>query len=252
MKNIRTSLAFVTMFSAGLAPSVSHAQSSVTLYGAFDTALGFVTNTGGKDGSSRLGFVNGTIQTNSWGLRGTEALGNGLSLIFNLQGASNPSTGALPEAGVEFRRRAYIGLSSDTYGTISLGRQADPVSDALTALTADQYFGSIFTTVGNVDNYDALLHINNSIKYTSPMDAGLQFEAMIALNDMPGSIAAGGFYSFGISYTQGGISIGGGYVVNKVENSMVLSSGLISTTTSTVADGLAYNNQVVQFKYHVK
>lgn len=232
----------------GCMPVASHAQSSVTLYGAIDTAAGFVTNAGGTNSANRFGFINSNIQTSSWGLKGSEDLGGGLSAVFNLQSAFNPSTGSLSEAGVEFGEQAYVGLASTRYGTLTLGRQFDPVTDLLEPLTGDLYFGSIFSTIGDVDNYDALLHINNSIKYVSPVYAGFQFEAMAALNGVAGSVSAGSFYSLGALYTQGGLSVAGGYTVSKVENTTTLVNGVATTTSTTSSDGLAYNNPVVQFQ----
>ena len=236
------------VFAIGCAPAASRAQSSVTLYGAIDTAVGFVSNAGGTSSANRVGFINSNIQTSSWGLKGNEDLGGGLSAVFNLQSAFNPSTGSLSESGVEFGEQAYVGLSSTRYGTLTFGRQFDPVTDQLEPLTADIYFGALFSTVGNVDNYDALLHVNNSIKYVSPVLDGFQFEGMAALNGVAGSVSAGSVYSLGASYTNNGFSIAGGYTVNKVDNTTTLVDGVPTTTSSTSADGLAYNNPIVQFE----
>jgi predicted porin len=248
MKKLNAAVLSGLVLIIGCAPASSHAQSSVTLYGAIDTAVGFVTNAGGSNSANRVGFINSNIQTTSWGLKGTEALGGNLSAVFNLQSAFNPSTGNLSESGVEFGEQAYVGLSSTDYGTLTFGRQFDPVTDVLEPLTGDIYFGSLFATVGNVDNYDALLHINNSIKYASPVLAGFQFEAMAALNGIAGSVSAGSFYSLGASYTNGGLSLAGGYTVSKVDNTTALVDGVASTTASTTADGLAYDNPIVQFE----
>ena len=61
------------------------------------------------------------------------------------------------------------------------------MTDLLEPLTADINFGALFATVGNVDNYDALLHINNAVKYVSPTLAGFTFEAIASLNGVAGS-----------------------------------------------------------------
>jgi predicted porin len=232
----------------GCAPAASRAQSSVTLYGTIDTAVGFVSNAGGTSSAHRVGFINSNISTSGWGLKGTEDLGGGLSAVFNLQTAFSPSTGSLNEAGVEFGEQAYAGLASDRYGTLTFGRQFDPITDQLEPLTADISFGALFATVGNVDNYDALLHINNSIKYVSPVLGGFQFEGLAALNGVAGSVTAGSVYGVAASYTNGGLSIAGGYTVNKVDNTTTLVDGVLTTTSSTSADGLAYNNPIVQFE----
>ncbi|WP_031358105.1 porin [Caballeronia sordidicola] len=248
MKNFKAAVLPCVVLSTTIVPGVCHAQSSVTLYGVIDTAIGFVTNAGGTTSTNRVGFLNNNIQTSGWGVKGTEALGGDLSAIFNLQSSINPSTGSMSPSGVEFGHQAYVGLSSARYGTLTVGRQYDPVTELLGPLTADIYFGAFFATVGNVDNYDAVLRINNSIKYVSPTFAGLQFQAMAALNGIAGSVSAGGFYGLAASYTNGGFSVAGGYSISKVENTAALVNGAPSMTASTSADNLLYNNPVVQFE----
>ncbi len=248
MRKLRAAALSGFVLTTGFAPVVSYAQSSVTLYGAIDTAVGFVTNAGGTSSANRVGFINSNIQTSSWGLKGNEDLGGGLSAVFNLQSAFDPSTGALTEEGVGFAMQSYVGLASDRYGTFTFGRQYDPITDQLEPLTGDIYFGALFSTVGNVDNYDALLHINNSIKYVSPVLGGFQFEGMAALNGVAGSVSAGSVYSVAASYTSGTFSFAAGYMVNKVDNNTALVGGIPTTTSSTSADGLAYDNPIVQFE----
>jgi predicted porin len=232
----------------GCAPAASRAQSSVTLYGAIDTAVGFVTNAGGTSSANRFGFINSNITTSGFGLKGTEDLGGGYSAIFNLQSALSPSTGALSEPNVLFGEQAYVGLASDRYGTLTFGRQFDPITDQLEPLTADISFGSLFSTVGNVDNYDALLHINNSVKYVSPVLGGFQIEGLASFNGVPGSVSAGSVYGVGASYTTSGLTVAGGYLVNKVDNTATLLDGVTTINASTSATGLAYGNPIVQFE----
>jgi predicted porin len=229
---------------AAAIPCASHAQSSVTLYGVIDTSLGYVTNAGVTSTAHRIGFVNSNIQSSGFGLKGTEDLGGGLSAIFDLQSIIVPSSGALAASNNLFSLQSWVGLASKTYGTLTFGRQYDPITDLLEPLTADIDFGALVATVGNVDNYDALLHINNSIKYASPTLGGFNFEAMASLNGVAGSVSAGSVYSAAASYTNGGLSLAGGYIVNRVDNQVALNG---SVTSSTSADGLNYDNPVVQF-----
>ncbi|HKT93271.1 MAG TPA: porin [Paraburkholderia sp.] len=224
-----------------------YAQNSVTLYGVLDTSVGYITNAGGTSAAHRIGFVNNNIQSSGFGLKGQEDLGAGLSAIFNLRNIIVPGTGALAKKDTLFSLESWVGLASKQYGTLTFGRQYDPITDVLEPLTADISFGAPFATVGNVDNYDALLHINNSIKYASPNLAGFTFEAMASLNGVAGSVSAGSVYSAAASYTNGGLSLAGGYMVNRVDNPIVASNGSTSIATSTSADGLNYNNPIVQF-----
>ena len=50
---------------------------------------------------------------------------------------------------------------------MTLGRQYDPVVDLVQGLTQDNYFGGVFATPGDLDNYDNSLRVSNSVKYTA-------------------------------------------------------------------------------------
>ncbi|MFP3520644.1 porin, partial [Pseudomonas sp. SIMBA_077] len=69
-------------------------------------------------------------------------------------------------------------MTQDAYGTLTLGRQYDPLVDLVQPLTGDNFFGSTFTTPGDVDNNDNSSRTNNAIKYVSPVWGGFQFEGM--------------------------------------------------------------------------
>ncbi|HLX01286.1 MAG TPA: porin, partial [Trinickia sp.] len=157
MKKIALStLSLAVLGAAGAA----HAQSSVTLYGTIDTSLTYVHNAAkNSQGQSQnlwaLGNASdGDLSGTRWGLKGAEDLGGGLKAIFQLENGFNPSTGQLGQGGREFGRQAFVGLDSDKFGTFTLGRQYDPLVDMVQGITNDNYFGSVFATVGDVDNYD--------------------------------------------------------------------------------------------------
>ncbi len=171
---------------------VAHAQSSVTLYGALDTSVAFFGNQAGKNGSGNtFQMMSGNVSPNLWGLKGTEDLGSGLSAIFKLESGFNIDNGKQGQGSRMFGRTAMVGLSSTTGGTVTLGRQYDPLIDLLQPMTDDVYFGSAFATPGDIDNYDNSYRTNNSVKYTSPNWAGQQVCAMYAFGGEAGSMGAG-------------------------------------------------------------
>jgi predicted porin len=197
------------------AAGTAHAQSSVTLYGTIDTALTYVHNATatGQNVWSVGNNSNGDLSGSRWGIKGQEDLGSGLKAIFQLENGFNPTTGALGQGNREFGRQAFVGLASDQFGTLTLGRQYDPLVDMVQGITEDNYFGSIFATAGDVDNYDNSSRTNNAIKYVSPVYAGLQVEGMYALGGVAGQTGSGQTWSLAAAYNNGPISVAGGYFV---------------------------------------
>jgi predicted porin len=197
------------LFAAG-----AHAQSSVTLYGIVDAGIAYVHNAqsaNGQNQSTLVKFSSGNMSGSRWGLKGTEDLGGGLAAVFQLENGFNVGTGALGQGSREFGRKAVVGLSSNTWGTVTLGRQYDPIVDLVQGLTEDNYFGGVFGTPGDLDNYDNSLRVSNSVKYVSPLFSGFQVEALYGVGGVAGASGSGQTYSFGAAYANGPLSLGAGY-----------------------------------------
>ena len=222
----------------------AHAQSSVTLYGVIDTSLTYVNNAdGGKKlwalGNSSAGNLSGS----RWGLKGTEDLGGGLKTVFQLENGFDPSTGRLGQGGREFGRQAFVGLASDTGGTVTLGRQYDPLIDLVQGITGDNYFGSIFATAGDVDNYDNSFRVNNAIKYTSPVWSGLQFAIMYSFGGVAGATGSQQSYSGAVAYNNGPLGLAAGYY--KATNS---ATNALRTTWTSTSDG-TFDGSLINLQY---
>jgi predicted porin len=95
------------------------AQSTVTLYGLIDEGVRFQTSAAGNTLSIGEGAINGT----RFGFKGTEDLGSGLKAIFNLEAGFNIANGKSDQQSQLFGRFAWVGLQSDHYGTVKIGRQ---------------------------------------------------------------------------------------------------------------------------------
>lgn len=130
-----------------------------------------------------------------------------------------------------FGRQAFVGLESSQYGTLTLGRQYDPLVDLVQAVTADNYFGSVFATPGDVDNNDNSLRVSNAIKYTSPVFAGLQFEGMYALGGVAGSTGKGQTWAAAAAYNNGPLGVAAGYF--HANNASALTAGKRGGWTGT-------------------
>ncbi|MFM0557862.1 porin [Paraburkholderia sediminicola] len=215
---------------------VAHAQSSVTLYGLIDESIQYVhntTNTAGGPNKNLVAMFAGNLQGDRFGLKGTEDLGGGLKAIFQLENGFDVNSGALGQSGRMFGRQAYVGLTGDQWGTVTLGRQYDPLVDLVQPLTADNYFGSTFTTPGDVDNNDNSSRTNSAVKYTSPVWGGFQFEGMYALGGVAGKTGSGQTWSAAATYGTGPFNVAAGYFRADNPSSTVPRAGWGGTSDGT-------------------
>jgi len=206
MKKIALSTLSLALLGAA---GAAQAQSSVTLYGVIDTSITYVHHQSGGDNGWNMG--SGNLSGSRWGLKGQEDLGGGLATIFQLENGFNSSNGQLGQGSRMFGRQAFVGLESKQFGTVTLGRQYDPLVDLVQGITADNYFGSVFATAGDVDNYDNSSRTNNSIKYLSPNYAGFQVEGMYSLGGVAGKTGSGQTWSVAAAYNNGPLGVAAGY-----------------------------------------
>ncbi|WP_395065745.1 porin [Paraburkholderia silvatlantica] len=248
MKRVALSTLSLALLAAA---GTAHAQSSVTLYGVIDESIQWAHNTMDANGKNAnlVGLAGGNLSGNRWGLKGTEDLGGGLKAIFQLENGFDINTGKLGQGGLMFGRQAFVGLTHDQFGTVTLGRQYDPLVDMIQPLTADNYFGSTFATPGDVDNNDNSSRTNSGIKYVSPVLQGFQFEGMYALGGVAGATGSGQSWGGAATYGVGSFNVAAGYY--KMDNGSTLAS---RTTTnngvssvgwaSGATSGAVFDNQI--------
>jgi predicted porin len=192
-----TAALFAFPFLAGAA----HAQTSVTLYGIVDSGLVYINN---QSGHANLETITGQTNGSRWGLRGSEDLGAGLKAIFTLENGFDSSNGKLLQGGREFGRQAYMGLSSESLGTFTMGRQRDAMSQYIGRnISATSMWAWVGTHPGDFDNLNDNFRDNNSLKYVSPHVYGLQAIALFAPGGVAGNFATNRIYNFALNYAQG-------------------------------------------------
>lgn len=133
---VRTHAGWVVLAALAWAPHVGWAQSSATLYGVVDLAL---SSYRGEGAPSRQFMTSGGNQASRFGLRGREALGDGLSAGFDLEAGINANSGSgqgsntnnLPSGnvgggGLMFNRKSTLDLRSARWGEVRLGRDYTP------------------------------------------------------------------------------------------------------------------------------
>ncbi|ALP66096.1 MULTISPECIES: porin [Paraburkholderia] len=212
------------------------AQSSVTMYGLIDEGLNFTNNAGH---GSAYQIKSGDVVGSRWGLKGVEDLGAGNKAVFGLEGGFDASTGQLGQGQRLFGRQAYAGLASETYGTLTLGRQYDPTVDFFSALTAaGNWEGDLGATPFDNDNSDWDFRVNNSVKYVSPTIAGLTGEAMYGFSNTAGGFAENRLYSVAGQYQNGGLTAALAYM--KIDNPGAGTSGAV--TNDAVFSGSSQQN----------
>jgi predicted porin len=206
---------------AVLSASQAHALSSVTLYGLVDLGLQYANNvqtsrTGNHlNGASQFALMDGHatgLSGSRFGLRGSEDLGSGLKAIFVLENGFNANNGALAQGGAEFGRQVYVGLSNQI-GTVTLGRQYDPLVDFVQPLVASgQWAGYMGSHPDDLDNLTNTNRINNSVKYTSPSFHGFSAGALYSFGGVPGSMSQNQIWALGAGYSGAALQAGVGYL----------------------------------------
>ncbi|MFT5643069.1 MAG: putative porin [Janthinobacterium sp.] len=184
------------------------AQSNVTIYGNVDAGLRNLTNVNAA-GDSKLSMSSGgTYNSNRFGFKGAEDLGNGLKAVFQLEGGYNSGTGAGDTA--LFGRTAKVGISSD-YGTVTLGRQYTVSFDTIYAYDpmSYKYTGITLTMAATAGVRDS-----NIVKYEGKFGA-FTVRAGYAAGEQTGGTSNGAKQAVGVNYDNGPISLGAAYTQKK-------------------------------------
>jgi len=237
------------LFAANGAFAQSTNGSSVELYGILDAAVGTVEYSLAADpnfpatvnpltatkvavNQSTTGMFTGGIQPSRWGIRGTEDLGGGLKAIFNLDSYININSGDLSNAaaslannrtatagtvsaassvnGQLFNDQAWFGLSDESFGTLTFGRQWSAMGEVLRNYDAVQD-AQLFSPLGFSGAYAGgglteLKRQDSTIKYTNKF-GDFNVIGMAKLGGQAGSSAAGSAYGVGAGYEAYGFGI---------------------------------------------
>lgn len=162
------------------ASGAAYAQSNVTIYGIVDA--GFVSEHGGKNGTVNK-ITSGVANASRLGFKGTEDLGGGLAAVFTLETGLKEDTGELDNTSNRlFNRQAFVGLSSKTAGTLTLGRQYTPWYNAFVQV-GDPFQAGLAGSAKNIFPAGGInVRNDNAVVWKSPEFNGLSGEL---------------FYSFG-------------------------------------------------------
>ena len=232
----------VAAAAAGFASAPVLAQSSVTLYGSIDAGIRNLTDVNAKGNSVTTMNSNGTYNSNRWGIKDSEDLGNGMQAHFVLESGFNNGTGAFDNAtSTIFNRSAYAGIGG-AWGNVDLGRQYTVIFK--TTGTYDP-FNYKYTGIIPIAGLDGARH-NNEVQYQGSFN-GLNVLASYALGEQPGMSSAGSPAEIGLNYAMGPISFGGAYMSMKDA-----ATNSLTTTNWTVGGAYAMAPFRVAVGYDVK
>ncbi len=201
---------FVALALAGAFSGAVHAQSAIEIYGVAD--MGFVRETGTVVSTSPAvgSKLQSGVQSGSRiGFKGTEDLGGGLKGLFVLETGIQMDIGS--SVGNGFSRQSFVGVQGD-FGTVTLGRQYTPYF--LTLFTvADPFAAGMAGAAQNLMlpgssiEPDRAIRMNNTIKYTTPVFAGISGEIAYGFGELAVDSGARRVISGSIGYSQNPVNV---------------------------------------------
>ena len=189
--------------------SAAFAQSNVTIYGILDA--GIVSERGGKDGNVSK-VTSGAASASRIGFKGTEDLGGGLSAIFKLETGARIDDGTLDNTNSAlFNREAFVGLSSKTAGTLTLGRQYTPYYETLRDV-GDPFAMGYAGTAKNLFPVASFMTRNsNAVVYKSPNLEGFTAAVSYSLGEVAGDASATRQVGGSLGYANGPLNVAVAY-----------------------------------------
>ncbi len=196
--------------------SCSIYAAQVELFGAVDEFVA-VNNTGGQWKSA---LKSGGVSASHWGIKGSEDLGNGVEVFFNLDQAFLADDGSQTAGGDgrAWSREANVGIRGK-YGSLSFGRQYtphfltflfyDPTGLSIGSAFSPFFFPGPNSTCGD---YGDLVRTDNSISYVLPTPFGLTNFFFVALGEHQNSDGAqtsntrGNLYNYAAKFDYGKFS----------------------------------------------
>jgi predicted porin len=169
-------------------PAVALAQkSTVEIYGRANLGLDNYQAKGGVNAANDLdGRMRVYDNSSRVGFRGTEALGSGLSAIFQFETGVNVDTGnnlsqaasANASSGFWASRDSFVGLDSN-FGRLTFGRQSIYWANGVNAQFAANYINTEIpwtngTNLGRISLQGAAVaRVSNTVQYTTPTFGGM-------------------------------------------------------------------------------
>ena len=183
----------------------------VQLYGIVDTGVGYnhvdVDGLGDKQDIDTFQMKSGQASGSRWGLKGTEDLGNGLTVGFILEDGFSSDTGA--DSAPMFNRESSLFIEGG-FGKLAMGRmgslnngQSSWAKVGMINAFGTSDWGNYSVQVGNVMATAA--QWDNMVAYQTPDFAGFKVYAQYAMgtNDNENESRSDRYYALGATYNNG-------------------------------------------------
>ncbi|WP_081078666.1 porin [Burkholderia pseudomultivorans] len=184
----------------------ANAQSRVTLYGSVDVGLYYQNRSVGNNGKL-FQVVDSGLNSNRWGLLGTEDLGGGLHVGFRLESGYLATTGALGHSnGNFFGRQAYVSVDGG-FGSVTAGLQYSPLYITIAENDPLGQANQGASPVVYLSNFGkAGIYTSNVVTYTTPVLGGLSGSFMFGPGGVAGDFNANKQISASAKYENGGFT----------------------------------------------
>jgi predicted porin len=215
---------------AAFAQTPPDASSGVTIYGNLDEYIGWMRS---DSGAHAVGLNDGAILRSRLGFRGSENLGNGYGVTYNLEMGFNADNGTGADPSRVFDRQSWAGLVTPV-GEFRFGRQNTEIFAIGGAIdyTERTTFGSIINSFGVPSRY------NNDVSFKSTRWHGLTLTLHAAPPENSGTSRNAPLYQAAIDYQAGPWRTG--YV------------GLLARpdrAAATVSESVKYHNVYLNYHY---
>lgn len=180
----------------------------VQLYGILDTGVGYShidMDTSGVDDVDSFEMKSGVGSGSRWGLKGTEDLGNGLTVGFILENGFDSDDGSEDSTGVMFNRESSLFLEG-SFGKLAFGRMG-ALNSGQSSWSKVGMINAFGTSYGEftaqASNVFSLAgQWDNMIAYETPDFAGFKLFAQYGMgsNDNENESSSNRFYSLGVTY----------------------------------------------------
>lgn len=231
MKINQTAVAATLLCACAGAFAQAASTSSVTLYGSIDQYLNYMRSSSGAQIKS---VSDGAFLRSRFGLKGTEDIGGGSAIKFQLEGALSADTGASGTSGSLFDRQAWVGYAAADLGDFRIGRQNTAI------FFRGDYIDFSSRTLGSiVNNFGTPSRYSNDLAWISPRWSGLQLEAHYAPGESTAGMGAQAVYQLAADYVNGPFRVGYADITGKPNKGAAI----------TTKKAITYRNLYANYDY---